>query len=318
MIFMYGKALFGLILNAKFTRSNGKKILIINHGALGDFVHSIPLIQYLKDNGYSVDVSTKENNKIPGLNINYNVQGYTSYDIIFNINAPKSMWVGLFFANTFDLLGEKIGLKYIKKNWIEIHWAEFYLKTVQKILNLPDPKPLNRLSTTKEAILIHPGGSFIGKSWGIDNFVWLANELCTKNKIWVILGPNEYDLAPHFIQNGSIEVILSRNMEDLVNTMKYAKMFIGNDSGVMHTASLFDIPVFGIYTVGCATTHYPYTSKGFYYFDPEQFNSFYKHHKITQSNLTKKMCFDQVISILDGKSILINANFNFTRFSKGL
>ena len=215
---MYGKALFGLILNAKFKPNYGKKILIINHGALGDFVHSIPLIQYLKDNGYSVDVSTKENNKIRDLSINYKSnEPYTSYDIIFNINSPSTMAFKLFFANTFDFLGEKVYRKYIQKNWIEIHWAEFYLKTVQKILNLPDPKPLNRISTTKEAILIHPGGSFIGKSWGIDNFVWLANELCTKNKIWVILGPNEYDLAPHFIQNGSIEVILSRNMEDLVN-----------------------------------------------------------------------------------------------------
>jgi len=315
---MYSKALFGIILNAKFTPGAGKKVLIVNHGALGDFVHSIPLIYYLKENGYSVNVSTKENNKIPNIGIDYTTEGYTSYDLIFNINAPKSMWFGLFFANTFDLLCEKIYMKYIKKNWIEIHWAEFFINIAQKLLKLPDPKPITRISTTNEAILIHPGASFAAKSWGIENFVWLANELCKENKIWVILGPNEYDLAPHFIPNSSIEVILSRNMNDLANTMKYGKMFIGNDSGVMHTASLFDIPVFGIYTVGCATTHYPYTNKGFYYFDPDQFNSFYKDKKITQSNLTRKICLDQINIILNGKTDLINSNFGNTTSQKGL
>lgn len=315
---MYGKALFGLILNAKFTPGSGKKILIVNHGALGDFVHSIPLIYYLKENGYSVNVSTKENNKISNIGIDYTTEEYTSYDVIFNINAPKSMWFGLFFANTFDVLGEKIYRKYIKKNWVEIHWAEFFIKTAQKMLNLPDPKPIPRISTTNEVILIHPGASFAAKSWGIDNFVWLANELCKENKIWVILGPNEYDLATYFIPNSSIEVILSRNMADLANTMKYGKMFIGNDSGVMHTASLFDMPIFGIYTVGSYFTHFPYSSKSICYFDENQFNSFYKEHKITQSNLTRKMCLDQINSILNGKDELLGPNFRNTISQKGL
>ena len=316
---MYGKAIFGLILNAKFSPGSGKKILIVNHGALGDFIHSIPLIQYLKDNGYSVDVSTKENNKIMDLPIDYtSTNPYTSYDIIFNINSPPTMWFGLFFANTFDLLGEKVYRKYIKKDWTEVHWAEFYLKTAQKLLNLPDPIPMNKISTSKEAILIHPGASFSEKSWGIANFVWLANELSKKSKVWIVLGPSEYDLSTHFLPTDNLEIILSRNMTDLFNIVKYSKIFIGNDSGVLHVASLFNIPVFGIYTVGCANTHFPYTKKAMYYFDKDQFNAYYKRHEILKSTLVKEEALKQINVLLTGKFNSVGPNFQNTLSQKGL
>jgi len=307
---MYIKTLFGLLLNAKFSPGMGKKILIVNHGALGDFVHSIPLIKYLKDNGYSVDVLTKENNKIKDLPIDYSSnEPYTSYDIIFNVNAPSTMWFGLFFANTFDFLGEKVYRKYIKKDWKEVHWAEFYLKTAQKLLNLPDPNPMYMISTSKEAIVIHPGASFSGKSWGIENFVWLANELSKKSKVWIVLGPSEYDLSTYFLPTDNLEIVLSRNMTDLFNIMKYSKIFIGNDSGVLHTASLFDVPVFGIYTVGCADTHYPYTKKAVYYFDRNQFNAFYKNKEILKSTLSKEDALKQINILLTGKFNTIGSNF---------
>jgi len=316
---MYGKALFGLLLNAKFTPGSGKKILIVNHGALGDFIHSIPLVHYLKENGYSVDISTKENNKIMSLPIDYkSTEPYTSYDIIFNINAPSTMWFGLFFANTFDFLGEKVYRKRIKKDWVEVHWAEFYIRTAQKLLNLPEPSPMYTISTSNEAIVIHPGGSFSEKSWGIANFVWLATELSKKNKIWVVLGPSEYGLSTHFIPTENLEVVLSRNMTDLFNIMKYSKMFIGNDSGVLHTASLFNIPIFGIYTVGCADTHYPYSNKAVYYFDREQFNAYYKNKLFLKSNLLKEDALKQVNILLEGKFDTIGPNFKNTLSQKGL
>jgi len=318
MIFMYGKVLYGLLLNAKFTKGSKKKVLVVNHGALGDFIHSIPLIHYLKENGYSVDISTKEGNKIKSLDLNYTTSEYTNYDVIFNINSPSTMWFGLFFANTFDLLGEKIYRKYIKRDWVEIHWAEFYIKTAQKILNLPDPIVMDKISTSKETIVIHPGASSIEKSWGITNFVWLANELSKKNKIWIVLGPSEYDLSAHFLPTENLEIILSRDMTDLFNIMKYSTLFIGNDSGVMHTAALFDIPVFGIYTIGCATTHYPYTNKAIYYFDPIQFNAYYKNHEFTQSKLIREVALKQINILLTGKFNTIAPNFKNTLSQKGL
>jgi ADP-heptose:LPS heptosyltransferase len=295
---MYLETITGLISNLKFNPKNVKSILIINRGALGDFIHSVPLYRYLKENGFNVEFYTKEEYKSIVNDIQYTDNPtYWCYDAVLNIQSPKNELIKVLKYNTFSFLGEKIYLKYIKKTWKEIHWAIFYIDTVKKLFNLKSNFKLTQYKTYNKAIIVHPGSSFPEKSWGIENFQWLVDKISQDQKTIVILGPNEHNLAVYFKKNKNLEIVKSNSGKDLINTLKQGKFFIGNDSGVMHVASLFDMPIFGIFTIGCAKTHFPYTPNGILYYDEQQFLDYYKRGIITKSKLTK----EKLYKILNGK-----------------
>ena len=290
---IYLNAVFGIISNTKFQRFGpGHKVLIVNFGALGDFVHSIPLVEYLSQNGFDVKIRTKDSNKLPLIGLDYDdTTPAAHFDMVFNVNAPDVMLGELFFANTFDFFGEKVLRKYIKKDWKEIHWADFYLNTAEKLLGLPKFVEKTKHPTSGEKIIIHPGASAPEKSWGDDNFVWLAEKLSKKYPVWIVLGPAEYGLAEKF---KGMTVFKCKDLDELTIILSYGRLFIGNDSGVMHVASLFDMPIVGIFSVGCAHTHYPRSPKADYWFDEEQFMAFYKKKRVLPSKLTQSQCLKMV------------------------
>lgn len=293
------KTLVGVVSNYLFT-PYGKNILIENYGALGDFVHGIPLIRTLQINGYMVWIDTKENNKLPLPYLHYinekNKPPFFSSKLILN---GKNNWSYL-DKNYFDMNAERVFRKYVKKNWKEIHWTDFYLETAEKLFKSnkdPWKKYVPKLlETEKKFIIIHPGASVKEKSWGTENFIWVKNKLereYPKEKVIFILGPGDQWCKEEF-KKRNIDWINVDNLKSVFIILKQAKIFIGNDSGLMHIASLFDLPVFGIFTIGSSMTHYPYGKKCHWIADEKCFSEFLRKNIIIPNQLSRQRVYKEI------------------------
>ena len=97
-------------------------------------------------------------------------------------------------------------------------------------------------------IVISPFSSIPAKSWGINNYLLLAEKLSDYCKIYFI-GTKEqfYILKDQAIKNQRIKNICGQlELEDIPSFMSNAKLFIGNDSGLTHLALFLKIPLIAI------------------------------------------------------------------------
>lgn len=97
-------------------------------------------------------------------------------------------------------------------------------------------------SIDSSKIIIHPGAGSIRKRWPLTNFLHLADEL--EKKGWrpqFVCGPAEPDLIAE-IQHRNRPVHTFSELTDLVDWLKAAGGYIGNDSGISHLAAFVGLP----------------------------------------------------------------------------
>jgi len=295
------KVISAILSNSKFD-GNSNNLIIINEGGLGDYIHSIPAIKYLKENNKKITIITNDSFKDILHDTKYanNKLKLTSPKLVMNSKTN----IG-FFDNTFDFNAERIKRKYITRNWREIHWAEFYLNTVKDLFKLNKKFIMKQRKSSPKYISIHPGSSNPEKNWSIEKFIWIGKQLSQNNKVMFLIGPQDKDLEP-IIKKSGLKIIETSNFSELGNIASKTKLYIGNDSGPMHFFSLYTCKILGIFTYGCAYTHYPYSNNAWYYFEEKIFNDYYKNGKISKINLTKENCLKQVKLILGGKKELLS------------
>ena len=119
------------------------------------------------------------------------------------------------------------------------------------------------LDEDEEFITLHPGTSKVERSWHAERFSILCQKLIKEDgKRVVLLGTkNELELLNrirNFGQPEAIKVIPQVNLRVLAGILKKSQMFIGNDSGMMHLASMVGVPVLGIFGPGSPKTTGPY------------------------------------------------------------
>ncbi len=114
-------------------------------------------------------------------------------------------------------------------------------------------------------IAIHPGGYWrcATRRWPLKNFAELGDKLIEKykSKILVICGPGEEKGAEQMKEimknKEDLVIVKDKNLKDIAALIERCKIFVGNDSGVMHIASCF-VPTIGIFGYTDYIAHAPY------------------------------------------------------------
>ena len=126
-------------------------------------------------------------------------------------------------------------------------------------------KTLSALGISKKdmVISIHPGASKIERAWHAERFGILCQNLIKAYSVKILLlGTNEEKLLlkniSSFCSSENVITVIKFNLFEITQLLKASQLFIGNDSGLLHLASLVDTPVIGIFGPGQAATTGPF------------------------------------------------------------
>jgi len=168
--------------------------------------------------------------------------------------------------------------KYLKKKQYRV---EYFFKIFSPLkLDVPDTKfspvitkesdisirevLLNmEMDESDEFITIHPGTSKVERSWHAERFGVLCQKLFQKDKKKIVLlgTPSEEELLnriKNYCPPEELKIAPIMNLRVLTGLLKKSRLFIGNDSGVMHLAAMVGTPVVGIFGPGHPNTTGPF------------------------------------------------------------
>ena len=260
-------------------------MLIIHHGALGDFIMTFPVIGGLKKIYSQIDALCQKRLGDLGRALHLIQKGYALESAAFAslygdhpalVNAStaallKSYERIVLFARSRQLQEniERIaGLKVLRipprpPDDEPIHVSRFLWEhlaaagLLEKVDPPSDPAtPIPFLTLRPYAksdsapVLIHPGSGSRIKNWPLENFILLAEMLRFKNfKPEFLLGPAEMNLHERLSRrcgaNCAIHII--SDLLHALSLMENAGGFIGNDSGLTHLAAVVGLPVTAIF-----------------------------------------------------------------------
>ncbi len=254
------------------------KLLIEPPTWLGDSVMASgaidKLIEYLNPNEvilFGSFVSTellKTNPKIDKVIINQK-------KILKNlITLPKA---DIFISFRRSLASKILGIKYKKKFFFEKiytgHMVEQYNQHVDDIiynLTKKSPKklyPPKLYFTPKKtnAIGINPGATYgSAKRWYPEEFAKVANYLGQFRDIIIFGGPGEEEIAKDIEKHLTIKnyknLCGKLSIKELCEYIGGLDLFITNDSGPMHIAAAFNVPIIAIFGPTDYTETSPYSN----------------------------------------------------------
>ena len=116
-------------------------------------------------------------------------------------------------------------------------------------------------------IAIHPGASKPERAWHAERFGVLCQKLIKQYRTKIILlGTSEerplLKKISEFCPPDKVNVIPEFNLNEIIQLLKISRLFIGNDSGLLHLASLVGTPVVGIFGPGHSDTTGPFPKLG--------------------------------------------------------
>ena len=254
-----------------------KKVLIISSNRLGDSILASGLNKYFKEKQFNITLVC---GPLP-----YELFKFCRFvDKIIKLKKKKKslhwfdLWQQVFLRYwdcVVDLRGSALSFFLFSKKRIlyktpkfsEIHKTQSISHLVGKKIFLPQinfdfKKKTSNLNyfeklkrKNKNLVLIAPCANWVGKTWPIDRFLELIkklrNEKVFSQSIFVVLGSKEdkknmkslLDKRLSFTEDFVGKVSLA----EMFVIMKQSKLFIGNDSGLMHLAALSEIPTIGLF-----------------------------------------------------------------------
>ncbi len=119
------------------------------------------------------------------------------------------------------------------------------------------------LDENEEFLTLHPGTSKVERGWHTERFGILCQKLNKEDgKRIVLIGTEKESELLGRIKNscppGVIKVVPPVNLRVLAGLLRKSRLFIGNDSGMMHLAAMVGVPVLGIFGPGSPATTGPY------------------------------------------------------------
>jgi lipopolysaccharide heptosyltransferase II len=118
------------------------------------------------------------------------------------------------------------------------------------------------LDEDEEFLALHPGTSKIERGWHVERFEILCQKLIEDGIRVVLVGTEkESELLNRIRKSGKpdmIKIIPPVNLRVLAKLLRKSRLFIGNDSGMMHLAAMVGVPILGIFGPGNPETSGPY------------------------------------------------------------
>ncbi len=239
------------------------KVLIIRYGKLGDVVLTTSVVQALYENGYEVHILTRKPYHIL-FEDDYRVSkvlldGKVSlrelreegYDYVLDLHAKlKSFLVSklLNFRHSFTY-NKRFFRRRLMLLTKKLHTLpnvyEMYNEVLKGVLGfIPRSKPKliveGKPPLDGEYIIINPTARYRKRIWNW--FRELDDELEALGIRRVYIGL-EQDLHMYSVSDfGGINLVGKTDLKTSLLLVKYAKLFVGHDSGFMHVASAFNIP----------------------------------------------------------------------------
>jgi len=230
--------------------------LLIRPGAIGDFIVSLPAMEFLRTEYTEIWAATKnlplarfacrtrsildtglERLGLPGVEAPPKlIEELASFDSIiswYGTNRPE-----------FRRATEKLGLPFkfleaLPPDDCKLHAADFYLRQAggsgQAVPHLPCPP------SSRDFIAIHPFSGSPRKNWPLENYIQLTEHLKK-------LAPVRWILEPGAAAPRGVEVEPpTEDLYELACRLARAKLYIGNDSGITHLAAAAGAPVVALF-----------------------------------------------------------------------
>ena len=102
------------------------------------------------------------------------------------------------------------------------------------------------------------------KRWGVNNFVKVTNKVSReyKCKFYLAGGPSDQKIIDEFISKSESKNFFSLtnlNIKEIISIIKYADLYLGNDTGFMHISSALGVRCIGIFIDSPAYAYSGYT-----------------------------------------------------------
>ena len=307
------------------------KILFIGNTRLGDAILSTSILNYYSDKEAYITVVCSP--------LSENIyKNFPYVDNIIAVKKKKrgKHWITVYRALeriNWDLiidLRNTIITRIIRKKKIirltAFNKSEHRVQSLCKLLDIdyiiPPSIPLNKQVFNKALkvisdkniklpiLAIAPITNWSRKNWPIDNFITLINELVkeTKNKVnfksVILLGSNSEREQSEYIKS-RIKNVLALNLcgcfeiNMLLALLKQFKLFIGNDSGLMHLAAAAQIKTLGLFGPSKEINYRPWGKESFFLRTEKKYEDLVNikgYSRFDKSSLMESLTVDKVLN----------------------
>ncbi len=158
-------------------------------------------------------------------------------------------------------------------------------------------KLIQKKALTKKLVIVAPSTNWIGKTWPIQNFCSLLKKLNKnthfKNSFFIIVGPkNEKKFIKDLLKLKNLpffDLVGKTDLAEIFLIMKKSKLFIGNDSGLMHLSALADIPTVGLFGPSDSKRYHPWGTKTLVIKGPKSPNELMGHKEFNPKKVDSLM-----------------------------
>ncbi len=256
--------------------SSPGKVFVIHHGALGDLVTAFPLFQALKAAGFWTHLLCQGHlgalaqtlglvQKAHALESAHFAslfreapdgraeEAVAACDLVLALSGSEALVSGLsrFFAGPIHRIDPR------PDPGSRIHVADHLLSACAKLelirlspeARKTEPEPVSSGPAPSKTLWIHPGAGSPAKRWPLERFVETAHLLAAEGwRPQFLLGPAETSLEPLLTDAApGFPIMKVAEVLPLARTLKTARAFIGNDSGVSHLAAFLGLSTLSVF-----------------------------------------------------------------------
>lgn len=292
IIYVFSILLSRLINRGKsLSAHNFQKILVIRLDEIGDLCYSGPVLEALKDRYPKAEITLWCRPFARALLQNHPALSHlvtdkneleNKYDLHIDL---RGKWQGLFYSLFHPpiIRLERGGVRLRQKRLgAHLHAMETNFEIIRPLLGnditIPAPKlypSAKDLQSAQEFIhtlhlnqfaVIHPGARRSLRRWPAERFAELSAILQRELGLQIVFigDASEMDLIESIrkqISFTTFSTINSLSLGAFAALMPYAHLFIGNESGPLHIASLSGTPSLGLYGPGEPRVFYPITPR---------------------------------------------------------